>query len=127
MTHTTRFTRTCGAIAVLLGIAVGSTRASVVSHWALDEGFGSGGPALDSADGNNGALAGDASYIAPGKFGPSAITLDGTGDYITAGNPTNLQFDSIAVGTAVAGGPPHRSVREGFPHTAPTSSRARNR
>ena len=33
----------------------------------------------------------------------------------------------IAVGTAVAGGPPHRSVREGFPHTAPTSSRARNR
>jgi hypothetical protein len=26
---------------------------------------------------------------------------------------------AIAVGTAVAGGPPHRSVREVFPHTAP--------
>jgi hypothetical protein len=26
---------------------------------------------------------------------------------------------SIAVGTAVTGGPPHRSVREGLPHTAP--------
>ena len=33
----------------------------------------------------------------------------------------------IAVGTAVAGGPPHRSVREGLPHTAPALSRARNR
>ena len=31
---------------------------------------------------------------------------------------------AIAVGTAVAGGPPHRSVREGFPHTAPALSRA---
>ena len=30
----------------------------------------------------------------------------------------------IAVGTAVAGGPPHRSVRECLPHTAPTLSRA---
>ncbi|MDA1316368.1 MAG: restriction endonuclease subunit S [Acidobacteria bacterium] len=29
-----------------------------------------------------------------------------------------------AVGTAVAGGPPHRSVREVFPHTAPALSRA---
>jgi hypothetical protein len=35
--------------------------------------------------------------------------------------------NSIAVGTAVAGGPPHRSVREALPHTAPTLSRARNR
>ncbi len=31
------------------------------------------------------------------------------------------------VGTAVAGGPPHRSVREELPHTAPALSRARNR
>jgi len=30
----------------------------------------------------------------------------------------------IAVGTAVAGGPPRRSVRECLPHTAPTLSRA---
>src|SRR6266478_5523263 len=28
---------------------------------------------------------------------------------------------SVAVGTALAGGPPHRSVREGLPHTALTS------
>jgi hypothetical protein len=28
---------------------------------------------------------------------------------------------SVAVGTALASGPPHRSVREGLPHTAPTS------
>src|SRR5215468_1483549 len=27
----------------------------------------------------------------------------------------------VAVGTALASGPPHRSVREEFPHTAPTS------
>jgi hypothetical protein len=33
----------------------------------------------------------------------------------------------IAVGTAVAGGPPHGSVREALPHTALTLSRARNR
>ena len=32
-----------------------------------------------------------------------------------------------AVGTAVTGGPPHRSVREALPHTAPALSRARNR
>jgi len=28
---------------------------------------------------------------------------------------------SVAVGTALAGGPPHRSVREALPHTAITS------
>ena len=33
----------------------------------------------------------------------------------------------IAVGTAVAGGPPHRSVREVLPHTALALSRAQNR
>ena len=33
----------------------------------------------------------------------------------------------IAVGTAVSGGPPHRSVREELPHTAPALSRTRNR
>ncbi len=33
----------------------------------------------------------------------------------------------IAVGTVVADGPPHRSVREAFPHTALAASRARNR
>ncbi len=33
-------------------------------------------------------------------------------------------FVVIAVGTAIAGCPPHRSVREELPHTAPTLSRA---
>jgi len=33
----------------------------------------------------------------------------------------------IAVGTALSGGPPHRSVLEELPHTAPALSRARNR
>jgi len=39
------------------------------------------------------------------------------------GQDSNLDL-SIAVGTAVASGPPHRSVRECLPHTAPTLSRA---
>ena len=34
---------------------------------------------------------------------------------------------AVAVGTALAGGPPHRSVREGFPHSAPTLGRASKR
>ena len=33
------------------------------------------------------------------------------------------KFRLIAVGTAVAGGPPHRSVREPFVHTAPALSK----
>ena len=33
----------------------------------------------------------------------------------------------IAVGIALSGDPPHRSVREELPHTAPALSRARNR
>ena len=35
------------------------------------------------------------------------------------GTGTFLRKKVIAVGTAVAGGPPHRSVREELPHTAP--------
>jgi len=34
---------------------------------------------------------------------------------------------TIAVGTAIAGRPPHRSVREELPHTAPALSRSRKR
>ncbi len=40
---------------------------------------------------------------------------------------TQIANLAIAVGTAVTGGPPHRSVREVLPHTAPALSRARNR
>ena len=40
---------------------------------------------------------------------------------------TNGNNTYIAVGTAVAGGPPRRSVREELPHTALALSRARKR
>ena len=45
----------------------------------------------------------------------------------TSGLETNGHLKVIAVGTAVASGPPHRSVLEELPHTAPTLSRARKR
>jgi hypothetical protein len=32
-----------------------------------------------------------------------------------------IHDSAVAVGTALAGGPPHRSVRAALPHTAPTS------
>ncbi len=35
-------------------------------------------------------------------------------------DPLSGQSTVIAVGTALAGGPPHRSVRAELPHTAPT-------
>jgi hypothetical protein len=38
------------------------------------------------------------------------------------GQPTQLRTEMrVAVGTALTGGPPHRSVREALPHTALTS------
>ncbi len=46
-----------------------------------------------------------------------------TGKYKGSG----LNSKRIAVGTAVTSGPPHRSVHEELPHTAPTLSRARKR
>jgi len=48
---------------------------------------------------------------------------------IASGPPvaTKDRGRAIAVGTAVAGSPPHRSVREELPHTALTLSLARNR
>ena len=45
----------------------------------------------------------------------------------TSGLETNGHLKVIAVGTAVASGPPHRSVLGELPHTAPTLSRARKR
>ena len=41
--------------------------------------------------------------------------------------PLFTAYRVIAVGTALTGRPPHRSVREALPHTAPTLSRARKR
>ena len=39
-------------------------------------------------------------------------------------SPDNSNAFTGALGTAVSGGPPHRSVREELPHTAPALSRA---
>jgi len=101
MIQKTNSARTCGfAIAVLLGLSAGPAHAGIVSHWALDEGVGSGGPAADSADGNPGTLV-NTTYIAPGKFGASAINLNDNG-YIRTGNPANLQFDSSDPFTVMA-------------------------
>ena len=36
------------------------------------------------------------------------------------GIPLSPVVKAIAVGTLVTGRPPHRTVRAGFPHTAPT-------
>ena len=47
---------------------------------------------------------------------------------INAANSAETSTEgNIAVGTAVAGGPPRRSVREELPHTALALSRARKR
>jgi ubiquinone/menaquinone biosynthesis C-methylase UbiE len=77
----------------------------------------------------------------------SVVAVDGSRSMITAarerhGDVAGLSFDVadaarlpfddasfdacridrvVAVGTSIAGGPPHRSVRAAFPHTAPTS------
>ena len=62
---------------------------------------------------------------------PGAIAIDhdsvGQPDRLVRNNHdstfTAVPF-AIAVGTVVADRPPHRSVREALPHTAPTLSRA---
>ena len=46
---------------------------------------------------------------------------------VSAGSVSNTGVPGIAVGTAIADRPPHRSVREVLPHTAPAASRARKR
>jgi hypothetical protein len=40
---------------------------------------------------------------------------------LVAASEANLKGYVIAVGTPVTERPPHRTVRAGFPHTAPTS------
>ena len=40
---------------------------------------------------------------------------------LSTGTPPRRRFMHIAVGTLIAERPPHRTVRAGFPHTAPTS------
>src|SRR3989344_5667051 len=65
----------------------------LVGYWKMDEASWSGaaGEVLDaSGAGNNGVRAGNATTAA-GKFGNGG-SLDGTGDYVNAGNNSSLNF-----------------------------------
>jgi hypothetical protein len=65
--------------------------AGLVGWWKLDD--NTGGTAADSAGSNAGTLQGNAAWSAPGKVGVSAVTLDGTGDYVTIANESNFDFE----------------------------------
>ena len=60
----------------------------------------------------------------PSNVVPSREILDQVIADLDEQSLDSIQGSGIAVGTAVAGSPPHRSVREVFPHTAPALSRA---
>ena len=59
----------------------------LVGYWHGD------GNADDSACGNNGTLVGNAAYIT-GKVG-AGFSLDGNGDEVSLGNPTELQLNTF--------------------------------
>ncbi|QQG44288.1 MAG: DUF2341 domain-containing protein [Candidatus Roizmanbacteria bacterium] len=62
----------------------------LVGYWKMDE---TASPAVDSSgNGNSGTWTGDATS-AVGKFG-NGVTLDGTGDYVSLGNPAVLRYGS---------------------------------
>jgi hypothetical protein len=63
--------------------------AGLVSWWRGE------GNALDQADGNNGTLVGNTTF-GPGRVG-QAFVLDGSGDAISLGNPTNLQLQNFTI------------------------------
>ena len=50
---------------------------------------------LDTADSNNGTLAGNTTY-GPGRVG-NGFVFDGNGDAVTVGNPTNLQLQNFTI------------------------------
>lgn len=92
---------------VLVGILTVSTfppgaSAGLVSYWALDD--LSGTTALDSADGNHGTLVGNASFVAPGRLGASALQLSPSAPvgYVKAGDPANLDFERTQPFTVAA-------------------------
>jgi len=71
---------------LVLGLA-SNAAAGLVAHWRLDE--GSGTTVYDSSGNNHhGTLNGNPSWVA-GKIG-GALELDGDGDYVDFGNPSDL-------------------------------------
>ncbi|MCA9217052.1 MAG: LamG domain-containing protein [Planctomycetales bacterium] len=83
---------TCRALAVLLIAAFTSSPASadLVGYWDFE------GSAVDrSGSGLDGTLAGDAAYDAdtpPQIQSASSVLLDGDGDWVSLGNPSELNF-----------------------------------
>ncbi|MFZ2414798.1 MAG: LamG-like jellyroll fold domain-containing protein, partial [Minisyncoccia bacterium] len=72
---------------------VGNVNA-MVGYWNLNETSGS--TATDSSgNGNTGTLYGDSTWNTAGKIG-GALTLDGTGDYVLAGNNSSLNLTTAA-------------------------------
>jgi len=65
----------------------------LVAHWRFDD--GSGGTALDSIGTNDGTLHGDASWMV-GRIG-GALSLDGSGDYVSAASVETLEGDTVTV------------------------------
>lgn len=63
---------------------------NLVSYWKLDE--TSGTSAADAHGANTGTITGNPILGVTGKIA-KAITLDGTGDYISIGDPANLDFE----------------------------------
>jgi hypothetical protein len=87
-------------VATLYGVGqtthTNSTTLGLVGHWTLDEGSGS--VANDSSgQGNTGTLNNSPAWVA-GKF-KSALSFDGTNQYVSIGNAASLQ---LSTGTASA-------------------------
>jgi hypothetical protein len=64
--------------------------AGLVSWWAAE------GNALDQISGNNGTLAGSASY-GSGEVGHAFVFTGNDGDGVVLGNPTNLQLQNFSI------------------------------
>jgi len=61
-----------------------------VGHWRFDEGTGA--TAYDDSDNNNDGTITGATWSTSGKFG-KCLSFDGTGDYVTIGDPANGVLD----------------------------------
>jgi hypothetical protein len=60
----------------------------LVSYWKLNEASGS---VVDYGDSNTGTVTNATQSASGGKFS-GAVTFDGTGDFVSVGNPSNLQL-----------------------------------